>query len=80
VLKLDPLAKPALEALRSKLGLPRLTRSVFGAWMHSPFQLEARFNMSWLMRSYVFTVRQAPGRTPDLEARCPGCAGRGSHP
>ena len=32
-------------------------------------QLEARFSMYWMVRSYHFTSRQATGRTPDLEQR-----------
>ncbi len=32
-------------------------------------QLEARFSMYWMMRSYAFTARQARGEVPDLEAR-----------
>jgi rhamnosyltransferase subunit B len=34
--KLEPLVKPALDALRGKLALPPLRESVFGHWMHSP--------------------------------------------
>jgi rhamnosyltransferase subunit B len=34
--KLEPLVRPALDALRNSLGLPRLTKPVFGEWMHSP--------------------------------------------
>ncbi|MES2999093.1 MAG: glycosyltransferase [Pseudomonadota bacterium] len=34
--KLEPLVRPALDAMRDKLGLPRLAQSVFGKWMHSP--------------------------------------------
>ncbi len=32
-------------------------------------QLEARFSMYWMVRSYHFTSKQAQGRTPDLEQR-----------
>lgn len=32
-------------------------------------KLEARLNMSWMMRSYAFNRRQALGQTPELEAR-----------
>ena len=34
--KLQPLVRPALEGLRSELGLAPLAQSVFGQWMHSP--------------------------------------------
>jgi rhamnosyltransferase subunit B len=34
--KLEPLVRPALDALRAKLALPPLRQSVFGQWMHSP--------------------------------------------
>lgn len=34
--KLEPLVRPALNALRAELGLPVLRESVFGSWMHSP--------------------------------------------
>lgn len=34
--KLQPLVLPALNALRIQLGLPLITESVFGAWMHAP--------------------------------------------
>ena len=34
--KLEPLVRPALEALRGSLGLRALDQSVFGRWMHSP--------------------------------------------
>jgi rhamnosyltransferase subunit B len=34
--KLEPLVRPALDALRTKLALPPLRQSVFGQWMHSP--------------------------------------------
>ena len=32
-------------------------------------QLEARYSMYWMMRSYAFTARQARGEVPDLEQR-----------
>lgn len=34
--KLEPLVRPALDALRARAGLSPLTTSVFGHWMHSP--------------------------------------------
>ena len=34
--KLEPLVRPALDTLRTELGLPALTEPVFGRWMHSP--------------------------------------------
>jgi rhamnosyltransferase subunit B len=34
--KMQPLALPALEALRGSLGLPALESSVFGQWIHAP--------------------------------------------
>jgi rhamnosyltransferase subunit B len=34
--KLEPLVRPALDALRKTLGLQPLDGSVFGKWMHSP--------------------------------------------
>jgi rhamnosyltransferase subunit B len=34
--KLEPLVRPALDAMRAELGLPLLDQSVFGRWMHSP--------------------------------------------
>lgn len=34
--KLEPLVRPALDALRGRLDLPPLRASVFGEWMHSP--------------------------------------------
>jgi rhamnosyltransferase subunit B len=34
--KLEPLVRPALDALRREIGLPPQTESVFGRWMHSP--------------------------------------------
>jgi rhamnosyltransferase subunit B len=34
--KLEPLVHPALDPLRARLGLPPITGSVFGEWMHSP--------------------------------------------
>lgn len=41
---------------------------VMGA-LWSARQLENRFSMLWLMRSYAFTRRQAAGETPELEQR-----------
>jgi rhamnosyltransferase subunit B len=35
-LKLEPLVRPALEALRGPLNLPPIGAPVFGTWMHSP--------------------------------------------
>jgi rhamnosyltransferase subunit B len=34
--KLEPLVRPALDALRGELGLPAIDTPVFGEWMHSP--------------------------------------------
>jgi rhamnosyltransferase subunit B len=34
--KLEPLVRPALDALRKDLGLPPMAGPVFGRWMHSP--------------------------------------------
>jgi rhamnosyltransferase subunit B len=34
--KLEPMARPALDAARSELGLRPAEGSIFGAWMHSP--------------------------------------------
>lgn len=34
--KLEPLVRPALDALRGPLGLPPIAGPVFGQWMHSP--------------------------------------------
>lgn len=34
--KLEPLVRPALDALRKLHGLPRAPESVFGSWVHSP--------------------------------------------
>jgi rhamnosyltransferase subunit B len=34
--KLEPLVRPALDALRGELGMAPLRESVFGRWMHSP--------------------------------------------
>lgn len=39
-------------------------------------RLEARYSMYWMMRSYAFTMRQAQGQTPDLEARLEALAAR----
>jgi rhamnosyltransferase subunit B len=34
--KMQPLARPAIEALRGELGLPALGASIFQQWVHSP--------------------------------------------
>ena len=44
--KLEPLVRPALDALRGSLGLPPIASSVFGKWMHSPLAGVALFP-SW---------------------------------
>lgn len=36
--KLEPMAAPALNQLRARIGLPPVSGSVFGHWMHSPLQ------------------------------------------
>ncbi|MFM7272962.1 MAG: glycosyltransferase, partial [Gammaproteobacteria bacterium] len=41
--KMQPLALPAIESARSALGLPRLGRSIFLDWLHSPLQSLALF-------------------------------------
>jgi rhamnosyltransferase subunit B len=34
--KLEPMAHPALDAVRSELAMPPIDGSIFGSWMHSP--------------------------------------------
>lgn len=38
-------------------------------WLTLALQLEKKFNMVWLLRSYAFTARQASGTVPQLDAR-----------
>jgi hypothetical protein len=38
-------------------------------WLALALQLEKKFNMAWLLRSYAFTARQASGLAPQLDAR-----------
>lgn len=38
-------------------------------WLALALQLEKKFNMAWLLRSYAFTARQAGGLAPQLDAR-----------
>jgi pimeloyl-ACP methyl ester carboxylesterase len=38
-------------------------------WLALTMQLEKKFNMVWLLRSYAFTARQAKGLTPQLDGR-----------
>jgi hypothetical protein len=38
-------------------------------WFALAMQLEKKFNMAWLLRSYAFTARQAGGLAPQLDAR-----------
>jgi rhamnosyltransferase subunit B len=59
--KLEPLVRPALDALRGPLGLPPIESTVFGQWMHSPQAGIALFP-SWFAAAppdWPATVRQA---------------------
>lgn len=40
-----------------------------GGWLGLARQLEKKFNMVWLLRSYAFTARQAQGLVPQLDRR-----------
>jgi pimeloyl-ACP methyl ester carboxylesterase len=38
-------------------------------WSSLALQLEKKFNMAWLLRSYAFTAKQAAGQAPQLDVR-----------
>jgi rhamnosyltransferase subunit B len=77
--KLEPLVRPALDALRSELGLPALHEPVFGRWMHSP-QAGVTLFPSWFAAAAPdwpaqvveggFTLYEGDARSvpPELEA------------
>jgi hypothetical protein len=44
-------------------------------WLALTLQLEKKFNMAWLLRSYAFTAKQAKGLTPQLDRRLEQHAG-----
>jgi pimeloyl-ACP methyl ester carboxylesterase len=48
-------------------GLAALT--TLAGWLLLALQLEKKFNMAWLLRSYAFTALQAKGLAPELDAR-----------
>jgi hypothetical protein len=46
-----------------------LALATLAGWSGLAMQLEKKFNMAWLLRSYAFTARQAAGEAPELDAR-----------
>jgi hypothetical protein len=46
-----------------------LSLATLAGWFGLALQLEKKFNMAWLLRSYAFTAKQAGGETPQLDAR-----------
>jgi hypothetical protein len=50
-------------------GAVLLSLAAVTGWLALALQLEKKFNMAWLLRSYAFTARQAGGLVPQLDAR-----------
>jgi hypothetical protein len=46
-----------------------MAAATLAGWSVLALQLEKKFNMAWLLRSYAFTARQAAGDAPQLDAR-----------
>jgi rhamnosyltransferase subunit B len=75
--KLEPLVRPALDALRAQLGLAPIGATVFGQWMHSPQAGIALFP-SWFAPAppdWPASVRQAGFPLFDGDASQPTDAG-----
>jgi hypothetical protein len=46
-----------------------LSLATLVGWSALALQLEKKFNMAWLLRSYAFTAKQAGGQAPQLDDR-----------
>ena len=46
-----------------------LSLATVAGWLGLAMELEEKFNMAWLLRSYAFTARQASGLAPQLDVR-----------